>query len=119
MDIDTNGILNVVALEKSTNKESKFSIPNEAILFNANEIDDGQKKLAPFHNMKRPNKDTEKREAAAAKRRLESYCDTIQEKCTETYKWLHANHELVEKEQYERRYNELKRLQSDINITVD
>lgn len=99
----------------ATNNQSEFSVPSKAVVCNANEIDDRQKVLVPFNNEMPRDKDTEKREATAAKRRLESCCDAIQEKCTETYKWLHANHELVEKEQYELRLAELERICSSGN----
>lgn len=107
--------MSVIAKELATSKEVKFSVPSKADLSNANEIDDRQKVLVPFDNTNRRDKDTEKRDATAAKRRLESYCDAIQEKCTETYKWLHANHDLVETEQYEQRYDELERICSSGN----
>lgn len=97
-------------MEGLKNETNKITITNKAIFSSEIEIDDRQKELAEYNSFENPNEGNDKEEALAAKRRLESYCDKIQEKCTETYKWLHANPELADKEQYELRCKELERI---------
>jgi L1 cell adhesion molecule like protein len=122
-DIDANGILNVSAIEKSTNKENKITITNDKGRLSKEDIErmvnDAEKYKA---------EDETQKNIIAAKNGLESYCfnmkstmedekikdkipesdkNTIMEKVNETIKWLDAN-QLAEKEEYEHKQKELE-----------
>jgi heat shock protein 1/8 len=122
-DIDANGILNVTALERSTNKENKITITNDKGRLSKEEIE----RMVNEAEMYR-NEDEKQRETIAAKNALESYCfnmkatleeenlktkmseserTTIMDKCNETIKWLDAN-QLAAKDEYEHRQKELE-----------
>jgi len=122
-DIDANGILNVSAIEKSTNKENKITITNDKGRLSKEDIErmvnDAEKYKA---------EDETQKNIIAAKNGLESYCfnmkstmedekikdkipeadkNTVMEKVNETIKWLDAN-QLAEKEEYEHKQKELE-----------
>ncbi|XP_055301915.1 heat shock 70 kDa protein cognate 4 [Sitodiplosis mosellana] len=122
-DIDANGILNVTALEKSTNKENKITITNDKGRLSKEDIERMVNEAEKYRT-----EDEKQKETIAAKNGLESYCfnmkstldeenikakvseadrNTILEKCNETIKWLDAN-QLGEKEEYEHRQKELE-----------
>uniref|UniRef100_T1PF77 Heat shock 70 kDa protein cognate 4 n=1 Tax=Musca domestica TaxID=7370 RepID=T1PF77_MUSDO len=122
-DIDANGILNVTALERSTNKENKITITNDKGRLSKEDIERMVNEAEKYRN-----EDEKQKETIAAKNSLESYCfnmkatldeenlkskisesdrTTIMDKCNETIKWLDAN-QLAEKEEYEHRQKELE-----------
>ncbi|XP_050523399.1 heat shock 70 kDa protein cognate 4-like [Daktulosphaira vitifoliae] len=122
-DIDANGILNVSAIEKSTNKENKITITNDKGRLSKEDIErmvnDAEKYKA---------EDEAQKNVIAAKNSLESYCfnmkstmeddkikdkipesdkSTVLDKVNETIKWLEVN-QLAEKEEYEHKQKELE-----------
>ncbi|BES97519.1 heat shock [Nesidiocoris tenuis] len=124
-DIDANGILNVTAIEKSTNKENKITITNDKGRLSKEDIErmvnDAEKYKA---------EDDKQKAVIAAKNNLESYCfnmkstvedeklkdkipeadkTTILEKVNEVIRWLDAN-QLAEKEEFEHKQKELEAL---------
>ncbi|XP_073838973.1 heat shock protein 70 cognate 4 [Musca autumnalis] len=122
-DIDANGILNVTALERSTNKENKITITNDKGRLSKEDIERMVNEAEKYRN-----EDEKQKETIAAKNSLESYCfnmkatldeenlkskisesdrTTIMDKCNETIKWLDAN-QLADKEEYEHRQKELE-----------
>lgn len=122
-DIDANGILNVTALEKSTNKENKITITNDKGRLSKEDIERMVNEAEKYRS-----EDEKQKETIAAKNGLESYCfnvkatldeeklkDKISEsdrtvildKCNETIKWLDGN-QCAEKEEYEHRQKELE-----------
>jgi L1 cell adhesion molecule like protein len=122
-DIDANGILNVTALEKSTNKENKITITNDKGRLSKEDIERMVNEAEKYRS-----EDEVQKERISAKNGLESYCfnmkatmedeklkdkisesdkKTILDKCNETIKWLDAN-QLGEKEEYEHRQKELE-----------
>ncbi|KAH8346723.1 hypothetical protein KR084_008689 [Drosophila pseudotakahashii] len=122
-DIDANGILNVTALERSTNKENKITITNDKGRLSKEDIERMVNEAEKYRN-----EDEKQKETIAAKNGLESYCfnmkatldednlktkiadsdrTVILDKCNETIKWLDAN-QLADKEEYEHRQKELE-----------
>lgn len=122
-DIDANGILNVTALEKSTNKENKITITNDKGRLSKEDIERMVNEAEKYRS-----EDDAQKERISAKNALESYCfnmkatmedeklkdkisesdkKTILDKCNDTIKWLDAN-QLGEKEEYEHRQKELE-----------
>ena len=122
-DIDANGILNVTALERSTNKENKITITNDKGRLSKEDIERMVNEAEKYRS-----EDEKQKETIAAKNGLESYCfnmkatldeenlktkisdadrTTIMDKCNETIKWLDAN-QLADKEEYEHRQKELE-----------
>jgi len=122
-DIDANGILNVTALERSTNKENKITITNDKGRLSKEDIERMVNEAEKYRT-----EDEKQRETIAAKNALESYCfnmkatmdednlkgkisdsdkNLILDKCNETIKWLDAN-QLADKEEYEHRQKELE-----------
>lgn len=122
-DIDANGILNVTALEKSTNKENKITITNDKGRLSKEDIERMVNEAEKYRT-----EDEKQKETIAAKNALESYCfnmkatmedeklkdkisetdkNLIMDKCNDTIKWLDAN-QLAEKEEYEHRQKELE-----------
>merc|ERR1712095_214753 len=106
-DIDANGILNVSATDKSSNKQKKITITNDKGRLSADEI---EKMVAEAEKFKED--DDKQKERIAAKNGLESYCfnmestlddknisekipqddkNTISEKCNEALNWLDNN----------------------------
>jgi len=122
-DIDANGILNVTALEKSTNKENKITITNDKGRLSKEDIERMVNEAEKYRS-----EDEKQKETVSAKNALESYCfnmkatmdednlkgkitDTdktlITDKCNETIKWLDGN-QFAEKEEFEHRQKELE-----------
>ena len=122
-DIDANGILNVTALERSTNKENKITITNDKGRLSKEDIERMVNEAEKYRN-----EDEKQKETISSKNALESYCfnmkatldeenlktkisdsdrTTIMDKCNETIKWLDGN-QLAEKEEYEHRQKELE-----------
>ncbi|XP_065079608.1 heat shock 70 kDa protein cognate 4 isoform X1 [Ochlerotatus camptorhynchus] len=122
-DIDANGILNVTALEKSTNKENKITITNDKGRLSKEDIERMVNEAEKYRN-----EDEKQKETISAKNALESYCfnmkatmeddklkdkitdsdkTLIMDKCNDTIKWLDAN-QLADKEEYEHRQKELE-----------
>merc|ERR1712130_222790 len=106
-DIDANGILNVSAEDKSTNKQSKITITNDQGRLSKEEIERMVNDADKFKA-----EDEKQKERIAAKNSLESYCfnmkstiedeklkdkisenekKTISSKCEEAVKWLDSN----------------------------
>ena len=67
-DIDANGILNVSAVEKSTNKENKITITNDKGRLSKDEIEKMVKDAERYKN-----EDEAQKDRIAAKNGLESY----------------------------------------------
>lgn len=128
-DIDANGILNVTALEKSTNKENKITITNDKGRLSKEDIERMVNEAEKYRS-----EDDAQKDRISAKNALESYCfnmkatmedeklkDKISEtdkkvildKCNDTIKWLDAN-QLGDKEEYEHRQKELEGICSPI-----
>ncbi|OWR45261.1 Heat shock protein cognate 4 [Danaus plexippus plexippus] len=122
-DIDANGILNVSAVEKSTNKENKITITNDKGRLSKEEIERMVNDAEKYRN-----EDEKQKETIQAKNSLESYCfnmkstmedeklkekisdadkQTILDKCNDTIKWLDSN-QLADKEEYEHKQKELE-----------
>ena len=122
-DIDANGILNVTALERSTNKENKITITNDKGRLSKEDIERMVNEAEKYRG-----EDEKQKETIAAKNALESYCfnmkatldepnlkdkiseadkTTILDKCNETIKWLDAN-QTAEKEEFEHHQKELE-----------
>lgn len=124
-DIDTNRILNVAAIEKSTNKENKITITNDKGHLNKEEsermVNDAEKYRA---------EDDKQKAVISAKNALESYCfsmkstmedekykdkitkedkEAVINKCNEVIRWLDSN-QLAEKEEFEHKQKELESL---------
>merc|ERR1712110_1240568 len=118
-DIDANGILNVSAVDKSTNKKSKITITNDQGRLSKEEIgrmvNDADKFKA---------EDEKQKERISAKNGLESYCfnmkssmdeekisedekRTITSKCDEALKWLDSN-QLAEVEEFQDKQKEVE-----------
>merc|ERR1712004_133843 len=123
LDIDVNGILNVSAVDKSTNKGNKITITNDQGRLSKEDIDrmvdDAEKFKA---------EDEKQKERIAAKNGLESYCfnmkstmedenlkakiteeekKTIISKCDEALKWLESN-QLGEVDEFQDKQKELE-----------
>ncbi|XP_066141245.1 heat shock 70 kDa protein cognate 4 [Euwallacea fornicatus] len=122
-DIDANGILNVSAIEKSTNKENKITITNDKGRLSKEDIERMVNEAEKYKN-----EDEKQKNTISAKNALESYCfnikstveddkikekisesekQTILEKCNEVIAWLDAN-QLADKEEYEHKQKELE-----------
>merc|ERR1712198_179161 len=122
-DIDANGILNVSAVDKSTNKQSKITITNDQGRLSKEEIErmvnDADKFKAD---------DEKQKERIAAKNGLESYCfnmkstleddnlkekisedekRTMSSKCDEALKWLDSN-QLAEVDEFQDKQKEVE-----------
>merc|ERR1712211_101014 len=122
-DIDANGILNVSAADKSTNKGNKITITNDQGRLSKEDIErivnDAEKFKA---------EDEKQKERIAAKNGLESYCfnmkstiedekmkdkiseeekKTINNKCDEALKWLESN-QLGEVDEFQDKQKELE-----------
>merc|ERR1719391_2001731 len=122
-DIDANGILNVSASDKSTNKQSKITITNDQGRLSKEEIERMVNDADKF------KADDEKQmERIAAKNGLESYCfnmkstlddeklkekisedekRTMSSKCDEALKWLDSN-QLAEVEEFQDKQKEVE-----------
>jgi len=128
-DIDSNGILNVSALEKGSGKAEKITITNDKGRLSKEEI---EKMVSDAENFKED--DDKQKERIAAKNDLESYIYNLkssldnegiksklsteelsgaQTALDEALKWMDAN-QLAEKEEFEDRQKELERLSKPI-----
>jgi len=122
-DIDANGILNVSAVDKSTNKQSKITITNDQGRLSKEEIERMVNDADKFKA-----EDEKQKERIAAKNGLESYCfnmkstmddeklkekisedekRTISDKCDEALKWLDSN-QLAEVEEFQDKQKEVE-----------
>jgi len=122
-DIDANGILNVSAVDKSTNKQSKITITNDQGRLSKEEIERMVNDADKFKA-----EDEKQKERIAAKNGLESYCfnmkstmddeklkekisedekKTICSKCDEALKWLDSN-QLAEVEEFQDKQKEVE-----------
>ena len=132
-DIDANGILNVTALEKSTNKENKITITNDKGRLSKEDIERMVNEAEKYRS-----EDEKQKETVTAKNALESYCfnmkasmddeslktkisesdkTLILDKCNETIKWLDGN-QTAEKEEFEHRQKEMEAVCSPIVAKV-
>jgi len=122
-DIDANGILNVSAVDKSTNKQSKITITNDQGRLSKEEIERMVNDADKFKA-----EDEKQKERIAAKNGLESYCfnmkstlndeklkekisedekQAISSKCDEAVKWLDSN-QLAEVEEFQDKQKEVE-----------
>merc|ERR1712083_219923 len=122
-DIDANGILNVSAVDKSTNKQSKITITNDQGRLSKEEIERMVNDADKFKA-----EDEKQKERISAKNGLESYCfnmkssmeeenlkekisedekRTIRSKCDEALKWLDGN-QLAEVEEFQDKQKEVE-----------
>merc|ERR1712038_1364681 len=122
-DIDANGILNVSAVDKSTNKQSKITITNDQGRLSKEEIERMVNDADKFKA-----EDEKQKERISAKNGLESYCfnmkssmdeenlkekisedekRTITSKCDEALKWLDSN-QLAEVEEFQDKQKEVE-----------
>mmetsp|Transcript_4471 Transcript_4471/g.7307 ORF Transcript_4471/g.7307 Transcript_4471/m.7307 type:complete len:192 (+) Transcript_4471:1-576(+) len=124
-EIDTDGILNVSAIEKSTGKENKITITNDKGRLSADEID---RMLEEAERYKA--EDEVNRQRVEAKNSLENFAyqvkstiadeqtgnkieagekATVEGKVNEILAWLEAN-QSAEKEEFEGKQQELERV---------
>merc|ERR1712012_691162 len=122
-DIDVNGILNVSAVDKSTNKGNKITITNDQGRLSKEDIERMVNDADKFKA-----EDEKQQERIAAKNGLESYCfnmnstmkdeslkakiseeekKTINNKCDEALKWLESN-QLGEVDEFQDKQKELE-----------
>merc|ERR1712061_478180 len=122
-DIDSHGILNVSAQDKSTNKQSKITITNDQGRLSKEEIERMVNDADKFKA-----EDEKQKERISAKNGLESYCfnmkssmdeenlkekisedekRTITSKCDEALKWLDSN-QLAEVEEFQDKQKEVE-----------
>merc|ERR1719198_350445 len=122
-DIDANGMLNVSALEKSTDKENKITITNDKSRLSKEDV---EKMTADAE--KYAKEDEEFKNKVEAKNALENYCfsmkntlsdDKVKDKVSEedkktcedaiedALKWLEGN-QLAEKDEFEHKRKELE-----------
>lgn len=123
-DIDANGILNVSAVEKSTNKENKITITNDKGRLSKEDIERMVNEAEKYQEEDQTQKDR-----IAAKNNLESYCfnmkntvdddkvkgkiadgdrKRIADKCNEIIKWLDTN-ATATKEEFERKLKDAEK----------
>ncbi|XP_071872579.1 heat shock 70 kDa protein cognate 4-like isoform X3 [Bombus fervidus] len=124
-DIDANGILNVSAVEKSTNKENKITITNDKGRLSKEDIERMVNEAERYHA-----EDQSQKERVAAKNNLESYCFNVKnsiedenikariaegdrkliaDKCDEIIKWLDVNTSAT-KEQFENKLKDAEKV---------
>merc|ERR1712226_1082571 len=122
-DIDANGILNVSAVDKSTNKQNKITITNDQGRLSKEEIERMVNDADKFKA-----EDEKQKERISAKNGLESYCfnmkssmdeenlkekisedekTMISSKCDEALKWLDGN-QLAEVEEFKDKQKEVE-----------
>merc|ERR1719411_1075000 len=96
-DIDANGILNVSAVDKSTNKQSKITITNDQGRLSKEEIErmvnDADKFKADDEKLKEKISEDEKR--------------MMSSKCDEALKWLDIN-QLAEVEEFQEKQKQVE-----------
>ncbi len=122
-DIDANGILNVSAMDKSSQKMQKITITNDKGRLSKEEI---EKMVNDAEKFKQ--EDEKQKERISAKNNLESYCfnmkstiedeklkekisdsdkEAITSKCDEIIKWLDAN-QLAEVDEFQDKQKEVE-----------
>ncbi|KAF0289088.1 Heat shock protein 70 B2 [Amphibalanus amphitrite] len=120
-DVDSNGILNVSAEDKSTGRTNKITITNDKGRLSKAEI---ERMLAEAEKYR--EEDEKQRERVAARNRLEAYAFSVRQAVDEagakvsdadrqlvkdavaaTLKWLDEN-SLAEKDEFEHQYKELE-----------
>merc|ERR1719150_824648 len=122
-DIDANGILNVSALDKSSQEMQKITITNDKGRLSKEEI---EKMVSDAEKFKQ--EDEKQKERISAKNNLESYCfnmkstidddklkekisdsdrEAINSKCDEIIKWLDAN-QLAEVDEFQDKQKEVE-----------
>ena len=122
-DIDSNGILNVTALEKSTGVSQKVEIKNDSSRLSKEEIDKMTENAEQY-----AKEDEEFRLKIESKNKLEGLCfqikssidddkiksesnkediDSISNLVTSTQEWLETNH-LAEKDEYDLKFEEIQ-----------
>jgi heat shock 70kDa protein 1/2/6/8 len=120
-DINSNGILNVAAVEKSSGKENKITITNDSGRLSKEEI---EKMISEGEKYKAEDK--KHMELVEAKNKLENYAyslkntlndekvtlgpadkETLEKKCEETISWLDTS-TVTEKEVYDEKMKELE-----------
>merc|ERR1712117_403550 len=122
-DIDANGILNVSAVDKSTNKQSKITITNDQGRLSKEEIERMVNDADKFKA-----EDEKQKERIAAKNGLESYCfnmkstldeeklkdkisgadrTTITNACDKALNWLDSN-QLAEVDEFQDKQKEVE-----------
>ncbi len=99
-DLNADGVLNVSAVEKSTQKENKITITNDKGRLSNEQIDKMVEEAEKFKEQDQKNADR-----VNAKNELENYCFQVDDK--ETLKWLEENPNL-ESTDYLSKLNELK-----------
>jgi L1 cell adhesion molecule like protein len=123
-DIDANGILNVSAIEKSTNKEQKITIKNDKNRLSKEDI---EKMISEAEKYKA--QDEEMKGIIDAKNNLESYVSQLKNSLNElkdklsdedkklidknikdTDDWIKQNPNVSSKEVYENKQNELQQI---------
>merc|ERR1712243_364918 len=128
-DIDANGILNVSAVDKSTNKQSNITITNDQGRLSKEEIERMVNDADKFKA-----EDEKQKERISAMNSLESYCfnmkssmdddklkdkisenekRTIISKCEEAVKWLDSN-QLAEVDEFQDKQKEVEAVCSPI-----
>lgn len=126
-DIDANGIMNVTAMDKSTQKSKNIIIKNESGRFNKEEIDRMVAEAEKYED-----EDEKQRQRISAKNNLENYVyglqqsandsgdklsnedkETVNKNCEEALKWL-DNNLIAETEEYEHRMQEIQKICSPI-----
>lgn len=124
-DIDSNGILNVTAIEKSTGKENKITITNDKGRLSKEDI---ERMVSEAERYKA--EDDKQKDRVAAKNSLESYAFSMRQtvedeklkdkitdgdkkiildKCNDIIKWLDAN-QTAEKDEFEHQQKELEKV---------
>ncbi|XP_060118910.1 heat shock 70 kDa protein-like [Heteronotia binoei] len=124
-DINANGILNVMAVDKSTGKENKITITNDKGRLSKDDIDRMVQEAEQYKA-----EDEANRERVVSKNALESYAYNVKhtmedeklkgkigdqdkqrvlEKCQEVISWLDRN-QMAEKEEFEYKQKELEKL---------
>jgi heat shock protein 1/8 len=121
-DLDSNGVLNVTAVEKAGGKQNQIKITNDKSRLSNEEV---QRLLAEAEKFK--DEDEKQRKRIDAKNSLESYCfnmkkaikdstkindadkEKIFETCDNTLKWLESNQQ-CEKEEYEFKLKEIENI---------
>jgi len=128
-DIDSNGILNVTALEKSTGKSSKVEITNDKSRLSKEEIEKMTQDAESY-----AKEDEEFRERVASKNSLEGYLfqmkgmvddektkdmisdedrDKVKSVVEDALKWL-ENNQLASKDEYDHKKNEVEEVCKEV-----
>lgn len=130
-NLDVNGILNVVAEDKSSGKSKNITIKNDRSRLSQADID---KMLADAEKFK--EEDQKQRKRVAAKNQLESTayqykqaveeneskldsadCKKVKDKCDEVISWMDSNL-LAEEEEYQHQMSELGRTCSPVMVKL-